>query len=911
MAYTAREIGTSAQSWVTVQDGNDVLYFGCDGVVSFDGERWRQYKVPGSYAVRGLAFGPSGRLWVGAFNEVGYFDRTEKGLSDYHSLIGFLPEREREVHDVWDAFALGEGAVFITNDSVLVWDGAGFKTYPLPGARRLGAFQMDGTIYVAHPPTGAWTVGKDGLKNFMPGEALDHAALVWMEKGPTHSLLATTNGFFTDTGGKLAEFGEGLSEFVRKNTLTSVCRLANEDLCIGTLIGGIAIAGPNGKIKRIIGPEDGLLSRSVYSLYSAHDGSLWATSTVGITRILAGAGVSFFDARRGLTGKPSYSVTQSGTDILVANPEGVFDLKTGDNGSNRFDVIQGLPGRYTDLLTFPADTVYASGFKRIDRLNDGQVSLVFSTNTDVFRMRQSSHPSGTFLAACGYEILRLHSQNGVQLRSTTVAHVPDLPTSLVEAPNGDVWLGTQSKGAFAIPYLQDSQASPVQVDDYDRAKDSTQVMVARVGEKVGVFSKKGTRLYSAPGGEATSLDVVPRSDALAISNPDPSGALWIAFGSPFSDGIQVPVLGRLSIDPKGTASWKPYAVQGLSQLGEITSLFVDDRGVVWLGGSEGLLRIEAESVGLVGTPRAPLLQASVEQDQRVAASDNMVDFDFSAVEFGRRSSFRFQTRLSGGNYAWSAPINDNHLRLAGLQSGHYEFAVRTINDAGVAGPVSVVRFTVLPPWYKTLPALLLFVLLLVAGFYGALQWRLAYLRRQNIRLETLVKKKTEQLEKANEAKSEFLANMSHEIRNPISGILGLSMAFDETQMDSRQKHLANSISSCANLLATLVDDVLDFSKIEAGKIELRSAPFSVRNLLEQCVAMVERGGQGKGKRYHDIGRRAPARAVRGGLGPSPADRPQLPYERAQVRRGKADRGRGPPGFHDRVPASSCATRDPG
>jgi signal transduction histidine kinase/HPt (histidine-containing phosphotransfer) domain-containing protein/ActR/RegA family two-component response regulator len=225
---------------------------------------------------------------------------------------------------------------------------------------------------------------------------------------------------------------------------------------------------------------------------------------------------------------------------------------------------------------------------------------------------------------------------------------------------------------------------------------------------------------------------------------------------------------------------------------------------------------------------------------------NSVSFDFSALEYGRREGSRFETKLSGGNNEWSAPNNNNHLELAGLQNGRYEFSVRVVNDAGIAGPSSTLGFTVLPPWYRTLPALVAFGVLLAAAFFGAMQWRLAYLRRQNLRLEALVKKKTEQLEKANEAKSEFLANMSHEIRNPISGILGLSLAFDETALDARQRHLANSINSCATLLATLVDDVLDFSKIEAGKIELRSAPFAVQVLLEQCIAMVAEEAKAKG-----------------------------------------------------------------
>ena len=248
----------------------------------------------------------------------------------------------------------------------------------------------------------------------------------------------------------------------------------------------------------------------------------------------------------------------------------------------------------------------------------------------------------------------------------------------------------------------------------------------------------------------------------------------------------------------------------------------------------------------MGTPRAPLIVSSVDDGARIPAKRNSVSFDFSALEYARREAVRFETKLSGGTNEWSSPRNNNHLELAGLQNGAYEFSVRVVNDAGIAGPAASLRFTVLPPWYKTLPALFVFGLLLAAAFFGAMQWRLAFLRRQNLRLEALVKKKTEQLEKANEAKSEFLANMSHEIRNPISGILGLSLAFDETALDARQRHLANSINSCATLLATLVDDVLDFSKIEAGKIELRSAPFSLQVLLEQCVAMVDEEAKTKG-----------------------------------------------------------------
>jgi len=239
----------------------------------------------------------------------------------------------------------------------------------------------------------------------------------------------------------------------------------------------------------------------------------------------------------------------------------------------------------------------------------------------------------------------------------------------------------------------------------------------------------------------------------------------------------------------------------------------------------------------VAPPGAPLLQASVAPGARLAAHQNQVQFDFAAPEYGRRESIRYQT-LFTGDAAWSPPRNDPRLSVAGLRDGHYTFQVRTVTDTGDPGPVASLTFTVLPPWYRTLPALAAFAAAAAAVIYGAFRWRLAYLHRQNLRLEELVRKKTEQLERANEAKSEFLANMSHEIRNPISGILGLSLALEDTPLTARQQQLAESINSCASLLATLVDDVLDFSKIEAGRVDLRPAPFTLSVLLEQAASMV-------------------------------------------------------------------------
>ncbi len=793
--------------------------------------------------MRGLAIGPYGRLWVAAVNEIGYFDRNGEGLSEYHSLVGYLPAAEREIGDVWQVIVQNDGAVFITTTSILVWDGTKFQVYSMPGARRLQATQADGEIFVSHTPTGLWLLEAAGPRSFISAGALKNAGVIWMEKDSKGWLLATTDGLRRYDDGKITEIAPDASEFIRKNVLISACRSPLGELCLGTFYGGLLVLNPSGSISRNVTTDDGLPSRGIYSLFPSREGALWTTSPVGIARIALDNGVSLFDAKEGLTGKSCTSIADNGSSLMVATEEGVYGLPIGKDQGSRFEALPKLSGHYMDLDGGPAGTIYASGVKRLVRIDGGDATEVFSSKTDVLLVRQSVRP-GSLLLANAYDIVRLDVRGGTA-NPATLAHLPDIPQTLAEDKDSNVWIGTGTRGGFLIRRPADKPTTPDPLKSKDGLPYAGRVGVARLNDSIAAFTTEGVEFYSTADGPSEPLGIAPRTTATAISNRDSAGDVWVAFESPFFEGPRIPVIGRLSARSPGSAAWSPFAVPGIAQIGEIKSLFVDNRGIVWIGGIDGILRLVPNELRPVVAPYSPLMRSNVSSGERLPATRNSVDFDFSSAEFGRREAVRFETRLSGSD-DWSPPTNSDHLSLAGLQNGHYEFDVRAINDAGLTSAPASWEFTVLPPWYRTLPALFLFGLLVAAAFFGAFQWRLAFLRRQNTRLEALVKKKTEQLEKANEAKSEFLANMSHEIRNPISGILGLSLAFDETVLDQKQRYLADSINSCATLLATLVDDVLDFSKIEAGKIELRSAPFILKVLLEQCVSMMTETARASG-----------------------------------------------------------------
>lgn len=124
---------------------------------------------------------------------------------------------------------------------------------------------------------------------------------------------------------------------------------------------------------------------------------------------------------------------------------------------------------------------------------------------------------------------------------------------------------------------------------------------------------------------------------------------------------------------------------------------------------------------------------------------------------------------------------------------------------------------------------------------------------ERVKVQRALQQAKEVAEVANHAKSDFLSMVSHELRTPLTSVLGFAKIikrklnntiFPEITTEDKKIQKAiqqvgdniDIIVSEGERLTTLINDVLDLAKLEAGKIEWKSEPISVTQIIEQATA---------------------------------------------------------------------------
>ena len=93
----------------------------------------------------------------------------------------------------------------------------------------------------------------------------------------------------------------------------------------------------------------------------------------------------------------------------------------------------------------------------------------------------------------------------------------------------------------------------------------------------------------------------------------------------------------------------------------------------------------------------------------------------------------------------------------------------------------------------------------------------------------------------------------------MNGVLGMLTLLRDVCPEPQQIELIDDTEECSQHLMHIIDDILDFSKIEANAVSLESVDFDIRQLIDNCLAVIAFKAQMAVKLSAHIDSRVPER----------------------------------------------------
>lgn len=842
----ASVLGADTDKSLVVQDKLGRLFIGSNSLLVFDGQSWTAHAKPGEHPLTFLTLGPNGVLWAGSKNDFGYFEEQPLGVFKFRSLASLLPDRGRDLDFVWACAPFGSLTYFICKDRLIRWDGQTLEVTRFEtDKRRLSPLKLGDEYWFQHFETGLYRLTESGPELKFAANALPEPLIIALlrdEKG----LVTVSNRGLHRPGNAVPLSPPELNEYLAQSRVSSFAELPDGNLIIGTLSGGLVLTSRKGDIiRKWADSSSGLPGRTVLSLAKESGGEIMGTTPADFFHFTAAGHSTVFNAANGLKGQAISAFALWRSALYAATDDGAYQQVENPAGGAASRRIPELDGRYNHILAC-RDGLLLARFAGVDWFDGTTVRPVYDIPANfAFEIVPAKSDENSFYVLEVNRIARLTRKAGGGFDRDPFLELSDTAVSLHEAASGRLWIGTY-KGAFLYDAGTKS-LSPINNPD-DAQPFPGIVRIIADGNRILLFANGQTFQADATGRQFHRLAGLPFLNPSVVQLVPHGNQVLVAFERRDVTSGPLHGVGVITFAADGTATWRNLDLPPLDTIGSIRTMLVAEEKqgtVLWLGGMNGVLRVDYDSIPTLPPPPAPIIKLRGELP-RDADRDGTSAYPFKGhhlgfqVFTGNYSASRhwnFQTRLGDGTGSWSPPAAGRSFEYTNLSEGLYQFEVRAVNTAGESGPTATIAFRILPPWYRSRWAYGGYSVALLLGVFAFIRVRERRIRERNQELETLVGVRTAELVKANAAKDEFLAGISHEIRNPMNGVIGIAENFKTEGLDLENRRKFNLLRQCASHLSSLLEDILDFSKVQAGAIELDPKPFDLPELVESVAGI--------------------------------------------------------------------------
>jgi ligand-binding sensor domain-containing protein/DNA-binding CsgD family transcriptional regulator len=838
------------QNWSFAETDNGFLYVANNsGLLEYDGTHWALYKS--IQAVHRSVCADGNRIYVGAFNEFGYYEANKNGILVYHSLIHLVKGRILDFDEIWRIHKTPYGIVFQSFRAIFIYRDEKIEiVYPQSSFKL--SYYVNDILWVYDESKGLMQY-QEGKLRTVPGCALLEGQEIWsiLPLNKDEVIIGTkNNGIYRYDGQKVVPWGKEINEQLKKYQLYSAKKLKNNFFAFGTIQNGLIVADQEGNQVFEMNKERGLQNNTVLGIGQDYRGNIWLCLDNGISMIEFDSPISFFQYYFDIgTG---YASAKFKDNIYLGTNQGLFCVKEKDfiepsKTKASFKLISGTEGQVWNLSII--DNTLLCGH------NDGVFQVVGDQAIKI-----SSVPgtwnflkiNNTSLALVGSYtgLLVLENRDGFWHFRNRIKGFSESSRFVQYDKTGVIWVSQTYKGIFRIK-TDFSMSNVLDLKLYNSKsglpsdqsnllfKIQSEIVVASING-IYSFNDKAHRFekmskFSAYLNEEKWIDYLYQDSGQNIwfSADNHLGVLRLQEDGSFKK-VTLPFLKLANMLIPSFES-----IQELDQKNILIGVeggfanYVpkykkdyDKKSIVYISDfrsrdtAEGIYRLNSNN-------------SSQEVIPEIKYKNNTVSISFSASNF-EAAEMCFQYRLIGFDEKWSEWTSQNLKEYTNLPEGHYTFLVRANNyDQTVPTELSF-RFTVLPPWYRSVYALIVYlvlfiVLVSVGKKYLSLRIRKSHFTENQKQQEKFLARERELKEEALIAEKEL-----QQLRNETLNF----------EMLLKEKELANStmlIIKKNNILRKLQNDLRDVSPTIGDD----NAKTSIKNLIKRLDKEIDNEKQWK------------------------------------------------------------------
>lgn len=229
------------------------------------------------------------------------------------------------------------------------------------------------------------------------------------------------------------------------------------------------------------------------------------------------------------------------------------------------------------------------------------------------------------------------------------------------------------------------------------------------------------------------------------------------------------------------------------------------------------------------------LKKSIYQTDTVVLdySENVFSIEFASLSQFHPEKSQYQYILAGFNKEWThTDAAQRRVTYTNLDPGNYVFKVRASNNDGIWNEVpTALTLTVLPPFWKTKTAFVLYALAVLCALFLA-RWLILYNERINFKIQQ-EREEAHRMHELDMIKIKFFTNVSHEFRTPLTLILTPLEKMLRNTGEGEQRNQFQLIHRNARRLLNLVNQLLDFRKMEVEEIKFNPSEGDIVKFVRE------------------------------------------------------------------------------